>query len=411
MALSAKTIEAIRPTEKRQEIPDRDGLYLVVQAAPSDAKSWAWRYRSPIDGKVKKLTIGRYPDYSLADARDAMIEARKLARKGTDPVEAAKLEREIARDRSHIVSDMFDAYFRAYARTHRPSTHAEAKRLVDKHVLPLWGSKKIQDVTRRDVQTALDNLAKSGAPVSANRLLAVLKTFFGQVRIGGDPLPSLPTAAILKPLDEAGRDRDRVLSATEVGWLWRATDDDSPFSAAVRLMLATGQRRGEVAGMSKHELDLEADPPLWLIPAARSKNHRENLVPLPRLVVDAIRRPKRIGRSPLILTSLTGTELTGWSKPKAALDARMLAVATELTGRPPNIEPWTLHDLRRSAASHMARLGVAPHVIESVLNHKSGIVSGVALTYNRYQYAAEKREALQAWSDEIERLALDTAKT
>ncbi len=403
--LTIASIKAVRPTDKRQEIPDRDGLYLLVQ--PSGAMSWAWRYRSPSDRKVRKLTIGAYPAYGLKEARDAAHEARKRVQRGIDPVETAKVEREKARDRANIASDVLDEYFKAYAKTHKPSSHAEAKRLAEKWAKPVFGDKRIEDVTRRDVQTVIDNMIAAGAPISANRMLAVLKPFFASVRIGKEPLPSLPTAGVDKPTSEKGRDRDRVLSVSEIGWLWRATDDATPFSAAVRLMLATGQRRSEVSGMTTLELDLEADPPVWLLPSARTKNGRENLVPLSRIAIEAIKRPPHIGRSRLVLTSVTGTELSGWSKPKVALDARVMAVATELTGRPPNIEPWTLHDLRRTAASHMARLKCNPHVIEAVLNHKSGEISGVAAVYNRYAYFDEKREALTAWADEIERLARD----
>lgn len=402
MPLTSTTIDKLKPASARREIHDRDGLFLILQ--PTGAKSWAFRYRSPLDGKPRKLTIGPYPAYGLGEARDAAHEARKAAQRGVDPVETAKAVKAKARDQSNIVDDLLDAYLKKYEAEHKASSAAEVRRLFEKWVKPAIGKKRVQDVARRDVEGILAAMVKASAPISANRLLAALKPFFAWVRIGGDPLPFLPTAAIDKPASEEGRDRDRVLSDAEIRWLWQATDDDSAFSAAVRLMLLTGQRRGEVSGMVSTELDLEADPPAWLLPASRTKNGRENLVPLPRAAVEAIKRPPHIGRSKLVLTSTTGTELSGWSKSKAALDARMLAIATELTGRPPNIEPWVIHDLRRTAATGMARLGEPVHVIEAVLNHKTGAIGKLAGIYNRHSYEAEKRQALDAWAAHIEGL-------
>jgi integrase len=272
-------------------------------------------------------------------------------------------------------------------------------------VRPTIGKKRAQDVTRRDLEGILAAMVTAGAPVSANRLLAALKPFFAWVRINGDPLPSLPTTGVDKPVSEEGRDRDRVLTDAEIGWLWAATHDDTAFSAAVRLMLLTGQRRGEVSGMVDAELSLDGDEPSWLIPAARTKNGRENLVPLAPAAVAAILRPPHIGRSRLVLTSAIGTQLSGWSKCKAALDARIFAIATQCTGRPPNIEPWVLHDLRRTAATGLARLGEQVHIIEAVLNHKTGAISRLAGIYNRHGYEAEKRRALSRWAQHISVLA------
>jgi integrase len=402
VALSVKAIERVKASDRRQELADGNGLYLIVQPRPSTGRSWAYRYRLPADpARVMKLTLGDGYALSLADARNAAEDARRQVVRGVDPAEAIKTAKAKARDQSNLVDDLLDAYLVKYTAEHKASSTAEVRRLMDKWVRPAIGRKRVQDVVRRDIEAILAAMAKAGAPISANRLLAALKPFFAWVRIGGDPLPSLPTAAIDKPTSEEGRDRDRVLTDAEIRWLWLATDDETPFSAAVRLMLLTGQRRGEVSGITDAELDLEADAPSWLLPAARTKNGRENLVPLAPAVVDAIRRPPPIAGSRLVLTSTTGTELSGWSKCKAALDARMLAVATNDTGRPPNIEPWTLHDLRRTCATGIARLGEPVHVIEAVLNHKTGAIGKLAGIYNRHAYEAEKRKALVAWSVHI----------
>jgi integrase len=396
VTLTVRSVETIKPASARREVPDRDGLFLVVQ--PSGAKSWAYRYRSPLDGKPRKLTIGPYPAFDLNEARDAAHDARKMAQRGVDPVEASKETKARARDRSNLIADLLDDYLKKYEAEHKASSTAEVRRLFEKWVRPAIGTKRAQDVQRRDIDGILSGMVRHGAPVSANRLLAALKPFFAWVRIEGDPLPVLPTAGIDKPASEEGHDRDRVLTDSEIRWLWAATDDDTAFSASVRLMLLTGQRRGEVSGMTSAELTLDGAEPAWLLPAARTKNGRENLVPLAEAAVAAIRRPHHFGRSKLVLTSTTGTELSGWSKSKAALDARIMAIATEETGRPPNIEPWVLHDLRRTCATGIARLGEPVHVIEAVLNHKTGAITKIAGIYNRWSYAEEKRRALTAWA-------------
>ena len=405
MPLTVKAIEALKPIAgRRQEIPDKDGLYLIVQ--PSGLKSWAFRYRSPTNPeKAKKLTIGSAEDIDLGGARLAASDARRQIRQGIDPAETARIAKAKARDRSSLTGEFFDAYLAEYMTSHKPSSYAEAKRLIDKWARHDIGDRRIEEVTRRDVEGILAKMRKAGAPISANRLLAVLKPFFAWVRIGDEPLPSLPTADVARPASEKGRDRDRVLTDAEIAWLWLATDDRSAFSAAVRLMLLTGQRRGEVAGMLSTELDLKADAPTWLLPAARTKNGRENLVPLTATAVEAINRPPHVGRTKLVLTSATGTELSGWSKCKTALDARMLAIATKLTGRPPNMEPWVLHDLRRTCATGMSALGEPPHVVEAVLNHKTGQITKLAGIYNRHAYAGEKRGALAKWADHVAKLA------
>lgn len=398
MPLTVKGIAAAKATAKRQEVPDGNGLYLIIQPLPSSARSWAFRYRSPTNPeKVRKHTLGSADDVTLAEARDAAAQARAMVRQGIDPADAQKAERARVRDRSNLVSDRLDDYLAAYRRSRKPSSHAEVARLFERWVRPAIGHRRIEDISRRDIQQILDTVSKS-APISGNRLLAALRPFFASVRIGGAPLPLLPTDGVDKPADERGRDRDRVLSDAEISWLWRATDDDTAFSAAVRLMLLTGQRRGEVAGMTLDEIDLEAAQPLWTLPASRTKNHRENVIPLAPAAIEAIKRPAKVGRSRLVLTSTTGTELSGWSKSKSALDARMLAVATNLTGRPPNIEPWVLHDLRRTAATGMAAIGIQPHVIEAVLNHKTGSIGKLAGIYNRYAYLREKGDALTLWA-------------
>jgi integrase len=396
-----KKIASLKPRSSRYEVSDGRGVFLVVH--PSDKRTWVFRYRDPKTGSARKLTLGEI-DGPLA--RERADEARRKVKAGFDPAAEAKVEKAKARDRSNLVRDFIDTYMLEYGKDKKASSVAEVARLFERWVKPAIGDKRVVDVTGDDIQAILARMVKGGAPVSANRLLAALRPFFAWVRIGNRPLPHLPTADVVRPTNEEGRDRDRVLSPAEILWLWRATDNDTAFSNAIRLMLLTGQRRGEVAGMVSTELNgFDSAKPVWLIPKARAKNSRENLVPLTALALAAIKRPLHIGRSKLIFTSSTGTELSGWTKSKAALDAKMLAIATEITGRPPNIEPWVIHDLRRTCATGLAEIKVPVHVIEAVLNHKTGAITKLAGTYNRHSYADEKREALEAWSARVTEIA------
>jgi integrase len=196
--------------------------------------------------------------------------------------------------------------------------------------------------------------------------------------------------------------RDRVLSDAELSDIWNACADDD-FGNIVKLLILTGQRREEVAGMSWSELHLEKA--LWSLPAGRTKNHRPHDVPLSEQVLLVIKGvPARAERD--MLFGRDDGSFSGWSKAKAALDKRIAKARTATRANDASgggtVSEWRLHDLRRTVATRMADLGVEPHVIEAVLNHVSGVRSGVAGIYNRALYSAEKRSALQLWGKHIE---------
>jgi integrase len=202
------------------------------------------------------------------------------------------------------------------------------------------------------------------------------------------------------------KSRERVLTDSELAEIW-ATFGDDDYGRIVKLLMLTAQRRDEVGGMRWTELD--SDKNVWTIPSTRTKNHREHTVPLTDAAIALIplRRegrehvfgdgPRRKGDS--------HRGFSGWSKSKAALDARILAARQKAADAGVEAEPlpdWRLHDLRRTAATVMAdRLGVLPHIVEAVLNHVSGHRAGVAGVYNLARYEAEKRAALRAWTDYV----------
>jgi integrase len=213
----------------------------------------------------------------------------------------------------------------------------------------------------------------------AARTAAYGKAAYGwAMKRGGlsiNPFASLPVTPILK--------RERTLSDDELVAIWRATDGPGPFSGIVRMLILTGQRREEVAGMTWAELADDA----WTIPASRAKNDATHIIPLSALAQDLLREAPRFGE--LVFPGLRGP-FNGWSKAKAALDARS------------GVANWRLHDLRRTAATGLQRLGVRLEVTEQILNHVSGSRAGIVGVYQRHDFAAEKRAALEAWGSHVE---------
>lgn len=390
-ALTVKAIERLRPVAVRVEIGDGGtrGLRLAVQ--PSGAKSWVFRYRSPLDGRPKKFTIGAFEAFSLAEAREEAHQLRRAIAKGVDPGEEKRAAKARAADASRDVSRVLDRFLAEHVVSKRPSTAKLMRQQVEADIRPAWGRRRIETISRADVASLVGRIADRGAKVSANRVFSTVRKFLNWC---AEPKQGLiedsPARGMRRPSEEAPR--NRVLTDNELLHFWIATSDGSSFAACARLLLLTGQRRMEVGGMRWSELALDGSQPIWTIPAARTKNKREHIVPLTKSVVRTLNSLERIDGSDLVFTTNGRDISSSWSKAKRALDA---AIAQAKGDGP--IEHWTLHDLRRTCATGLARLRQPPHVIEAVLNHKSGQVSGIAAIYNVFEYQDEKATALQAW--------------
>jgi integrase len=387
--------------EKRREIPDGKiaGLYLVVQ--PSGAKSWALRYR--VAGKPTKLTIGPYPSVGLAVARRRAQEALGEVAGGKDPSGAKKAAREARKaenstaDRVETVAALFVE--RSAKRKAGPLWAKEVERLLNVEIIPKIGSQRLGDVTRADIHALLDGIVDRGSPYTANRTLAVLRRMCNWA-IERGIIANSPVEKIKPPGAETAR--DRVLSDDEVRLVWGAFEALGwPFGDIAKLLLLTGARRDEIGEARWNELDLAAKT--LTVDKERSKNGIAHEIPLSDSVVGIFDRLRRIGdeKDGPIFTTTGRTPVSGWSRAKEQLDKAI--------GVP--IPAWVLHDLRRTAASGMAGIGIAPHVVEAALNHKSGAIKGIAAVYNRYNYAAEKRAALDAWARRLDAIITCTALT
>lgn len=369
--LTVKDVENKRPASERREIPDdyMRGLYLIVQ--PTGAKSWAVRYRH--GGKSAKHTIGPYPAFGLKQARDAAAEILRAVAEGRSPKQR----------QAGTVAEAVEQFLARHGKHYRPKPLYEATRRLQLHVVDNWGSQKLDSITRADVRAMLDEIE---APIAANWVHSIVRKFFNWA-VENDLVANSPVAGVRAPNPETSR--DRVLTDDELKAVWRsAADVGYPFGSILQLLILTGQRRGEVTGMRWDELDLKAG--LWTLPRDRVKNDRRHEVPLSRQATAIIERLPRIGEQ--LAFTLNGTAPYNGFKAKERFD--------ELVG----IAPWTVHDLRRTTASGMAKLGVSLVVIEKVLNHVSGSLAGIVGVYQRHEFADEKREAMQKWANYIERI-------
>jgi integrase len=380
--LTVRAVDAARPTGKRREIPDGliPGLYLIVQ--PSGFKSWALRYR--VNGRNAKHTIGPAGVLELAAARAAARLALATIAAGGDPAASKRTARETVVETFEVVAKRF---VERHARL-RNKSWRESERILQREALPRWGNRPIGSITRADVIALLDAIVDRGAPIMANRTLEVVRRLFNWCVERGT-LEASPCERVKDPAPNVRR--DRVHSDDELRAIWKATDTlGYPFDPLVKLLILTGQRREEVAGMRWGEL--RADLALWTLPPERVKNKRVHEVPLSAPAREILAGLPRIdGAAGFVFTTTGGSPASGFSKAKKRLDG---AVS-------PPLAPWVLHDLRRTLASGMARLGVQMPTVEKILNHAGGSFAGVAGVYQRHDFAKEKRAALELWGRHV----------
>ena len=261
--------------------------------------------------------------------------------------------------------------------------------MLRRDFLPFWKSRDIGDISKRDVVAVLDGILGRGTPSAANHAFAYINHFFNWA-VSRGILDGSPCLGLSLPAAKVSR--ERVLSDQELAIVWKEAQKTSyPFGAIVQLLILTGQRRGEVTKMSWAQVDIENA--IWTLPPELTKNKREHNLPMSAAVVDIVEGIPRLSETFVFPARGSKTNsFSGFSKSK-----RRLADAC-------GIETWTLHDLRRTVATGLARLQVQPHVIEKILNHSSGTISGVAAVYNRFQYIDEMRDALEKWEAHIMKL-------
>lgn len=396
LRLTVAAVERIKPPDAGQvEYFDTYLPSFGLRVSYSGTKAWILMTR--VDRKLTRITLGRYPAMSLATAREKARTIVDQARAGIDPrLVAAEERRRLEQERKTTFDGVAAEFMAMYVeRELRPNTAREYRRLLHGPDTSAWQAKPVAALGKRDVVDLLHRMEERGSPAAANRALAYLSKLFNWC-LEQDLIATNPTTRVRAPT--LVRPRERVLGPEELEWVWRAMADlPGVFSPLFKILLLTGQRRSEVAGMRWDELrSLNTEHALWELPAQRTKNGQPHLVPLASSVQEILLGLPRTGL--LVFSTTSTTAVSGFSKAKSQLDQRV----TTLRGAAglPALPPWTLHDLRRTMVTMMnEHLGVTPHVVEAVVNHVSGPAKrGVAGVYNRAVYLDERRKALIGWS-------------
>ncbi len=367
-----------------------------VRVTASGARAFIINYR--LRGPEHRFTIGAWPDWSALKAvREARILRQRVDR-GEDPL----------KDRAPIpttksVSGVIDDFMTRYVRNkERPLRSAnQIQSAFDRLVKPRIGKIGVYDLRRSQVAELLDKVEDEAGPVQADRVRAYLRKALSWYAERDDEFnlnaAFVRVGARANPKERA---RTRVLSDDEIRIIWPMLGEAGTFGALLKMLLLTAQRRDEVANMSLKEIGTDG---IWTIPAERYKTKRPNFVPLSKEALAIIEAQPRIERCDYVFPSLVNTPFTGFGKSKARLDKAVLDMQKRIK-KGAKVEPlpnWTLHDLRRTAKTLMARAGVRPDISERVLGH---VIADVERTYDRHSYSDEKRDALEKLAAMIDRI-------
>lgn len=382
--LTARFCETVK-VDERTDYQDELVRGLWFRVSPTGAKTWQIVYDRESDGKRQRVKLGRFPAMSLEKARTGALKLVTAVSEGEDPSSQKR-----ARKAAVTVEELGKLYLEKYAKRNK-KTWAEDERLLKVEVYPEIGAMKAEAVKRRNILDIIEAKAEAGFVAQSTQILAVIRKMFNWA-VDSDYLQSSPATGI-KPRGKAVK-RDRVLDEAEVQKIWKSLPSVavSEQSADIfRLLFLTGQRSGEVCGMTRAEVD--SDRAIWTIPKERTKNGLAHVVPLPSAALEIVEKwlEKADEEPDAPLFSRIGAPIESNAIAKAA------RLKLQITGT-----PWTPHDIRRTVATGMAGLGIAPHIVEAVLNHISGFRAGVAGVYNRNQYEPEKRRALDVWAEHLD---------
>jgi len=414
---TVKMLDALKPEAKKYYKRESGGF--TIRVMPSGVKTWLYVYT--FEGKRKEMNLGQYPDVLLSTARERHGDAKKLLANGIDPGATDRQEKE-ERRKAPTMADLCDEYLKKWAES-RKKSWKEDERTIKADILPVLGKLKVKDITRRDVVLLLEEKAKT-APVMANRVQALLSKIFnfGIDRHVCDANPCVR----LKLTKE--KPKERALSDAEIVTVWAALCDgkglvmSDEVRKALKLILLTGQRPGEVAGMHSSEVDGE----WWTMPGAKTKNgkpHRVYLTQTTRSLIEgaegyvfpapirkkkesegeATKKPISEGALPTALRrNLTGQSFRNDKvKRRKGEGYKRGPYKSKALPEDPNrigIDPFTPHDLRRTMATGLAKLRISDEVIDAVLNHAK---PGIVRVYNVHNYDEEKKAALLKWEEKL----------
>ena len=395
-ALTDLSIRKLKAPERgRLEIADGKIPGLSLRVTPNGVKTFAVRAR--VNGNMVRVSLGRYPIMSLQEAREQAFGA-------VADIKAGRIESNRTDASFRFAAVVEDYLERQVARFQKERSAQETERILNVEFMPKWKDSDVRKIVKADVIKVIDAIlkrpqknakgvvTKDESPSAANHAFEVIRAFFNWCVAQGK-IEISPCNGLRKPAPK--KKRDRTLKKKEIAAVWLAADEmGHPYGSIVQLLLATMQRRSEVVGLRWELLDLEER--VWRVPAEENKSGREYLVPLSKLAVEVIERiPVLDDRLLFPGARSEGSLFADWSKSKKRIDK-----LSDVSG-------WTVHDLRRTGSTNLGRLGIAPHVKERVLNHAIGGVEGV---YDVYSYLDEKREALDVWAAEIQKIVKAAAK-
>jgi integrase len=352
---------------------------LALRITPKDARSFVFAYS--INGRERRATLGSWPAWSVLAAREKAKEWRRLIESGVDPQEKKR-----ERSEAKTVADIAEQYLERHASKLKSAKKVE--QYLSRDVLPVWGKWKAADVRRRDVIELVERKAQE-TPIAGNMLLSVVRAFFNWA-IEKDILEQNPAFKVKPPAPK--KQRERWLSEQEIRQFWERLDTakmEPECRSALRLILITGQRPGEVVGADRSEIDV--DTAWWTIPGERAKNGFQHSVPLSSAALEQIEKLKP-GRwlIPSCMSADTHTSVD------------VLGHAVAANREHFDLPRFTAHDLRRTCATHLTKTcHVSQFVVSKILNHSQ---KGVTAIYDRYSYDAEKKAALDKWDRELRRI-------
>lgn len=401
--INKSSVDATHPSAKEVLLWDDKVAGFGLKVTPTGAKTYLFQYRlGGRAGKTRRVTIGKHGSLTPDGARKEAERLARLIAQGLDPQQQ---KQDAARKSVDLA---FKGYASAFVddclKVRWKASYKDGEALLRLYAIPTLGSKPLHEIKRADIRAVL-NKAK-GKTATCRNLFAVLRRLFRWAVSQGD-IDVSPIAGMEPP--PLPVKRDRVLSDPELSLAWQASGEIGyPFGPLVKLLILTGQRLEEVSGLEWSELTKASA--MWSLPANRAKNGNASMVPLSKLAVAELSAlAKRSGRKDgwprtgFVFSTTGKTSVSGHSRAKRRLDKEMALIAKKSDDVHP-IAHWRFHDLRRTLATGMQRLGVRFEVTEAILNHVSGSKSGVAGVYQLHDWGPEKKAALQAWSDQVEGL-------
>jgi len=407
--LTKETVDALRPAAKDCLFWDQKLSGFGLKVTPAGGKIYLVQYRMGGRGaKTRRVTIGAHGNpWTAAGAKAEAERLLTQVKQGTDPADEKADRRRVSIELAF--RSYSKVFLREYVQRKWKASYADAERILKLHVCPILKDKPLPMIRKADVTAVLSGIPAKQVALR-RKVYAVVSRLFTWA-VGRGDIDASPLAGFEPP--PKPDDRDRVLTDDELRLAWLAAGVlGYPFGDLYRLLIATGQRRQEVAALDWRELDRAKAE--WGLPAARAKNGVASVIHLSAPAIatlDGIADDEKWPKRGLVFSTTGETPVSGYSRAKSRLDAAMLKLArkeAKAAGEPVeavSLDAWRAHDLRRTLATGMQRLGIRFEVVEAILNHVSGSRSGVAGIYQRHDWRSEKKAALDAWADHVVQLA------